>query len=813
MRLTGYLTLVLATVGAAFGAVGEGPMVSQDHLKVRLISEANGIRPGGSLPIAVRFEIEKEWHIYWRDGGSTGLPTTVEFKIPPAWRVSPLQFPTPIGHTEEFGEKSFILEGTPALLTELHAPADAKPGTKLLVEADASWLVCKQVCVKGDAKLTLEVPIVAADAKIESVNADVFKKARRALPIPAADSKYVKIRVEPGTGAIKPGAKFDLKIVLDVAKGYHIQSAQPMGEGIIATELFLAPPAGIVLDSPRFPKGVERNIPSVGTVSEYSGSVAIVVPTEVETDISKSPARLVGVVRYQACDEKGVCFPPVAVEFSEPLRIEGVAEVNDPASGIVGQSNAGAGSGSGIGTADTSGGTWLGRAQDWFQGFGVIGYLAMAFVGGFILNFMPCVLPVISIKVLSFVRQAHEHRWRVFLLGLAFSAGIVASFAVLGIAIRQFGGQWGGLFQEPRVVIAMSALVTAFALSLFGVFSLNPPHVVNELGEKVQGEGLLSAFGTGLLATALGTACTAPFISAVVALALKQTPNVAFAIFVCAGLGMALPYLVLTAIPGWVRFVPRPGAWMMTFERVVGFLLLATVVWLLNPLVSQIGADGLLWTLVFLLFVSAAAWVYGQLEYGEVLVRRVRTYATMMILLIVGWLVCFRWWAPIDEMVAAQMLARKQGGIIAFDWKNPSEIPWQPYSWEAAEAASKAGKTLFIDYTAEWCVNCKANERLFLNTDDVRQVMRELGVVPFKADYTSPDPEIAEDLKKHGRAGVPMYIVVPGRDPAKPIVLPEILTKGVVMDALRQAGPSSGAKPAAAPAVSAVLGGMRAGGS
>ena len=800
MRLLGYVTLLLAAAGSASGAVGEGPVVKQDHVKVWLVSDVNGIRPGGSASIAVQFEIEKEWHIYWLDHGvSAGLPTVIEFRAPTGWEVTPLRFPAPIGHAEEFDEKSYVLEGSPAVLTEIRAPANAKPGTMVKLEADVSWLVCRKECVKGDAKPTLELPIVAADAKVESVNADRFKKARRAQPIAATEAKYVKVRVEAGKGTIKPGDKFEIRVLLEVEKGFHIQSAKPTVEGLIGTELFLAAPSEIVLESPKYPTGKERNVPGLGTVSELSGTVTIVVDAEAEKDIAKAAATLTGVVRYQACDDKGVCFPPVAVEFEEPLKIEGAAAARKTGTGNWGQ-NRGVASDSGgdSGGNGATGGTWLDRAQGWFTGFGVIGYLAMAFVGGFILNFMPCVLPVISIKVLSFVRQAHEHRFRVFMLGLAFSAGIVASFAVLGIVIRQFGGQWGGLFQNPRVVIGLAAVVTAFALSLFGVFSLNPPHVVNELGEKVQGEGLASAFGTGLLATALGTACTAPFISAVVALALKQTPNVALAIFLCAGLGMALPYLVLTAIPGWVRFVPRPGAWMMTFERIVGFVLLATVVWLLNPLATQIGANGLLWTLVFLLFVSAAAWVYGQLEFGEVLARRVRTYATVGVLIIGGWWICFRWVAPIGELEAGQRALRKGGGALAFSWTNANEIPWQPYSWEAAESAKKAGKTLFIDYTAEWCVNCKANERLFLNTDDVRRVMRELGVVPFKADYTSPDPEIAEDLKRNGRSGVPMYLVVSARDPAKSVVLPEVLTKQVVIDALRAAGPSAGVTPAAA---------------
>jgi thiol:disulfide interchange protein len=423
----------------------------------------------------------------------------------------------------------------------------------------------------------------------------------------------------------------------------------------------------------------------------------------------------------------------------------------------------------------------------------LVWHLLLALAGGLILNVMPCVLPVISIKVLSFVNQSGEHRWRIFVLGLTFAAGIIASFLALAVLIIALESQWGGLFQRPRVVISLAAVVTAFALSLFGVFSLNPPRVANELGGHVRSEGVLGTFAMGLLATVLGTACTAPFLSAVVAIATQQPIVVAVAIFAIAGFGMALPYILLAGNPGWLRFVPRPGPWMESFERIVGFALLATVVWLINPLGTQVGTNGLLWTLVFLLFVAAACWVFGKRDLTVPPSQRLRVYAGAAVLLVGGWWLCFRVAAPIDELVAAQIELRKVGGAAAstIDWKDGSRIPWIPYTRERAEKYVRSGHAVFIDYTADWCVNCKANERLVLETDAVRSVMRDLGVVPLKADYTVEDPEIKEDLRRFGRAGVPMYLVFPAGRLDDVRILPEILTTGIVIDALRAAGPSN----------------------
>lgn len=785
---------------AVFGAPGVGPQVTETHVRARLLADAAAIKPGGKVMLAAQFVVDREWHIYWRNNGpAAGLPTRIRFTVPKGWSMGPLLYPAPISHGSTPEDKTYILDGpAPMIMAELTAPPSAKPGQTVKIAAEASWLVCKQECVKGEVKLSLDVPVVSAGAKVEATNESEFKKARRALPVAMANAKHLKVRSVQSPAEIKPGQKFKIDVVLDVEKGYHIQSAQNTVEGLVRTELFLDAPNGVLTEEPTYPAGKERVVKDVGKVSEYAGSVKITVEGETEPDIALKPIKIYANLRYQACNEAGTCYPPITAEFVIPLKVAGAkaasAEDEDDGTAV-----AGAAPGTPATGPPAAGpppqGNWLERAQNWFTNYGVIGYLAMALVGGFLLNFMPCVLPVISIKVLSFVRQAHEHRLRVFALGLAFSAGIIVSFAALGIVIRQFGGQWGGLFQNPRFVIGMAAVVTAFAMSLFGVFSLNPPRAINELGEKVQGEGLASAFGTGLLATALGTACTAPFISAVVALAIKQPPNIAFGIFVAAGFGMAVPYIALTAHPAWVKLVPRPGAWMGTFERIVGFLLLGTVVWLLKPLGTQLGSDGLLWTIVFLLFVAAAVWVLGRLAFQAELPARIRTYSMVALLLVGGWLFCFRFAAPISALQASQLALRKGGNMTAiadFKWTNPDDIPWLPYSHRAAEEARAAGKTYFVDYTADWCVNCKTNERLVIDTDNVRNVMRDLGVIPFKADYTSEDPEIKADLEKHGRAGVPMYVIVSGKDPENAAVLPEVLTPSLVIDELRKAGPSAG---------------------
>ncbi|MCK6457175.1 MAG: thioredoxin family protein [Phycisphaerae bacterium] len=829
MSLRPLLINALAIALIAAPAVAAESSARGPHVKATLLADRAAVRPGETFTLALLLDPDPEWHIYWQyHGGSSGMPTDVRWEVPKGWTAGPPLFPVPKAKLDELGEMTYILEGRVVILGEVAVAADAPIGTAATIGARASWLVCRKECIPGNVALTMSLPVESTSRNAVEETGKLIQRARRALPLASDQAKYLRIRTEAGAGRIRPGDRFESKLILDIQKGHHIQSAKPSEAGLIVTEVFVAPPTGLIPSALKYPPGKERTVPGLGKVSEYDGTVTIGVPLEATEELPSTPIVLTGVVRYQACTDSGTCYPPLAVRFEIPYSPAAAAarassdksaaptgdaphaaspQQSSAVPAPPGQDAAVSRAPTRFKTSDNTPGTWLDRAQRFFLRFGIFGYLAMAAIGGFVLNFMPCVLPVISIKVLSFVNQAHEHRWRVILLGLSFAAGIMVSFLALGILILGLESQWGGLFQRPRVVIGLAAVVTAFALSLFGVFSLNPPRVVNELGEKARGEGAGHAFAMGLMATLLGTACTAPFLSAVVAIAVQQPRAIGMAIFLVAGFGMAFPYVLLAANPNWLRIIPRPGRWMETFERVVGFVLLATVVWLLNPLGSQIGPVGLLWTIVFLLLVAAAGWVYGRLGFDAPVARKVRACATVALLVVGGWYFCFRWVAPIDRLVAEQIELRKKlamaswvGGDgraparIRVDWKDGSEIPWQTYSRQAMELAVKAGHTVFVDYTADWCVNCKANEKLVLNTAEVRQAMRDLGVIPFKADFTSEDPEITADLARYGRSGVPMYLVVPARALDRAVVLPEVLTKGLVIDALRSAG-ASDAKP------------------
>jgi thiol:disulfide interchange protein len=631
---------------------------------------------------------------------------------------------------------------------------------------------------------------------------------------------------------VGPGEKFQVSVVVEVEPGYHLNSHAPLIKTFIPTDLFTAGSPGLRFGRPEFPLGVLEKDAAGQQLSLYRDKVAIIVPVEVTGPLTGNSVEISGAVTYQACsDRTKMCFPPTAAEWRLELPVAGAAvqvakgpELAGPAGASTSQpqetahrstvaespqseesrSSASVRAVPQAGQparAASAGGTGvLGRLQALLASLGIVGYLIAAFVGGLIMNVMPCVLPVISIKVLSFVQQARESRLRVLTLGLAFAAGIQVSFILLGLLIMGllkgvgFELQWGGQFQSPGIVIALAAVVTAFAMSLFGVFTLSPPRFVLEAGENVDQEGHVNAFGMGLLATVLGTACTAPFVSWVVAIAASQSSVAGgMLIFIVMGFGMALPYVLLAANPGWLQFIPRPGPWLKTFEHVMGFLLLGTVAFLLNPILHQLGGQGLLWTLVFLLFVAAAAWCYGQAGFGAGSVRQATCYSGAVLLVAFGWWLSFRYATRIPELVERQRaVLRGEGVAVRPEWKNPDEIPWVPYTRQRVDDFVRSGSTVFIDYTAEWCANCKANEALFINTPEVRQAMRQRGVVPIRADHTLTDPEIEADLERFNRAGVPMYVIIPAQRPGDAILLNEILTKGAIIEGLEKAGPSVG---------------------
>lgn len=786
------------------GATGAQPEAGA-KATVRLLANQTAVAPGQTIELAIAFKIESGWHTYWRNRGEGGLEPSFTWVLPNGSRIGPVRYPPPARHIDAVGDHTFILSGDPTLLAELTLPEDLRPGDKVSVGLGSKWLVCKELCKQESQDLSLELPVVSAPNEAKPANEDLFRRARSRLPLPMAEAKNLRrLWVAANVDKIKPGSKFQVAVVFEIADHQHLNSNKPLIPGLIPTEVFNDATEGLVIGRPVFPPGaVKKSV--IGEMSLYTGRAVVVLPVEADRQIEAQELRISGVVTYQSCDDETLsCHPPTAAEWELTLPVAGPDEDVMPThADLFGAASTSAPSMPQVPTGASQQGagdvpqSWLQRSQSFLTRLGLLGYLLMAFVGGLILNLMPCVLPVISIKILSFVQQAKESRVRVFTLGLAFSAGILVSFAVLGVLIVGLGQQWGGLFQRPQVTIGLAAVVTAFAMSLFGVFAAYPPRVVNELGEKVQQEGHLSAFGMGLLATLLGTACTAPFLSVAVAFAVQQTPVAGVMVFMIAGLGMAIPYVILAAKPAWLKVIPKAGPWMKTFEHVMGFCLLGTVVFLLNPLATQLGGLGLVVTLAFLLCVAAAAWLHGHAGFGDSRVRKVSYDAAALVLVVGGWWACFHLWRPIPELLAAQDELRL-GGMArdssSLDWSK-EEIPWIPYTREKALSEVHAGRVVLIDYSAEWCVNCKANEKLVLNTAAVRKALREGGVVPFKADYTSFNPEIKEDLDRFKRSGVPMYVIFPANRPDAPILLDEILTQRAVIDGLRRAGAGVGRRP------------------
>jgi thiol:disulfide interchange protein/DsbC/DsbD-like thiol-disulfide interchange protein len=408
-------------------------------------------------------------------------------------------------------------------------------------------------------------------------------------------------------------------------------------------------------------------------------------------------------------------------------------------------------------------------------GRGLIGYLFFGFLGGLILNLMPCVLPVISLKIFGFVQHAGQSRQKILQSGLLFAAGIFAWFlglALVLVGLRHAGHQitWALQFTNPYFVLAMSAVVLVFALNLLGVFEITLPQMVNrELLGLTASEGGAASFFQGVFATILATPCTAPFLGTALGFAFTQTAPVIFCMFVAVAAGMSAPYIILCAQPGWLRLLPKPGPWMVRVKQLMGFLLLATLIFLLYVLGAQRGLDALVWAAAFLLVLSIVCWMQGVFVIPTASrANRVSAVILMALFLALGGFYF------IGNKFAASKLAPSLGATTG---------DWQSFTPEKLQSELEQGHAVFVDFTAAWCITCKFNEASVLENQAVREAFRVHAVTRLRADWTNGDPVITKLLQHFGRPGVPLYVLYPGKD-IEPIVFPELLTKSMVLDKL-----------------------------
>jgi thiol:disulfide interchange protein DsbD len=405
---------------------------------------------------------------------------------------------------------------------------------------------------------------------------------------------------------------------------------------------------------------------------------------------------------------------------------------------------------------------------------GLATFLFFGFLGGFILNLMPCVLPVISLKIFGFIKHAGMDRRGVFRNGVAFIGGIFVWFiglAILLIALKSAGHQitWAAQFTNPYFVLLLSVIVLVFALDLFGVFEISLPQVLmHRMLHSSTREGEAGSFVQGLFATALATPCTAPFLGTAIGFSFTQSPLIILLMFIAVAAGMSAPYFLLSVQPGWMKFVPQPGPWMVHVKQFMGFLLLATLLFLIYVLGAQRGLDGAIWASCFLLVIAIVCWMKGAFIVPTAPAGKRAFVVVVCLLLLIGsglFFIAGRFRAARPELVQI------------------AQGDWQPFTPERLQSERDQGHAVFVDFTAAWCLTCKFNEKAVLENSDVRGAFQRHNVVKLKADWTNGDPAITKLLQQFGRPGVPLYVLYPGKS-QEPFVFPELLTKNILLDKL-----------------------------
>lgn len=741
-RHVGPILLGLLVLALVLPTSADAQDTKQSHVRAELVADVEALAPGATFRVGARFHVEKDWHIYWINPGEAGLPTDVKFATDSGLNFGPLQYPEPVLFGVGTPISGYGYENQVLLFATATAPGELA-GSQVTIKAKTSWLVCKNVCLPGQAEVALTLPI-APEAK-PGLHAKAFDATAAVVPVPVNAVPGLTVTHTVDADNVAPDQEFGVLFVLKAPPGKQ-----------------LAPRANE--HHPAFAplKPVNYEILTVAVADPKPNpreQLAALVTALAYPELDKAE-KIGGTFQFDLID--GGKRQPMAVDFEAelPFAPTGTPIQKIPLPDITA-----------VAAPITPAASPPASASR------VLFMILFAFVGGIILNVMPCVLPVLSIKVLSIIGQKDMSRREIRDHGFAYTGGILGSFLALAIlvGILKSGGEavgWGFQFQSPAFVGVLTAVVFLFALSLLDVFMLNAP-TSNAIHDAAAKKGLRGSFFNGVFATVLATPCTAPFLGTAVGFAFTQPLWVTFTIFLAVGMGLAFPFLLLAFFPAWTRFMPKPGDWMETFKAVMAFLLLATVVWLLDVLGKQVGAAGLTRMLVLLGLLGFAAWLYGR--FGNI-TRELRTRVLASVVaaaIALGGGVTLLHFAPVE---AGAAVAVSEGGIA-----------WQRWSEPTVDKLVAEGKTVFVDFTAAWCWTCKVNEKAVIETDEVKDKITSRGIVPLKGDYTNRDPEITAFLKRHGKAGVPVYAIIGPRTQGRPVILPEVLTKEILLNALDKA--------------------------
>lgn len=710
-------------LGSARNAVTD--QAATAHVQAQLVVQApQGIVPGQPLALGLLLTHQPDWHTYWKNAGDSGLPTQLDWDLPPGLQAGEIAWPVPqqirVGDLLNYGYEGQVLLPVP-----MTVGADFTPDSDGMVRlgVQASWLVCRVECIPEEVQLQASF----SAAQSHTAFSEKFIAARAKEPIHSAAINGA-FTVESSGERID----FSVKGLPPETHGQEL-AFYPEAADTFAHAAVLGPDW-----QQRWEGDVwHANLPLSDMRGPTPPALDVVLGLPVAgSSVAAQPPATAWRVRAPV---QGQWQAAQLAEISPALAAALAAnQANSP---LAQTSNAGAG--------------------NWWMA------LVGGLLGGLLLNLMPCVFPVLAIKLLGFARHGSDVRAQ-RLGGVAYTVGAVVSFVALGallLGLRAAGEQlgWGFQLQNPLVVSALAVLFTVLGLNLAGVFEFGQmlPSGVASLHLR---HPVADAFLSGVLAVAVASPCTAPFMGASLGFAVGLPAAQALGIFAALGLGMALPYLLLSWAPGLLRWLPRPGPWMATFRRAMAFPMLATVVWLTWVLGQQTGVDGVAALLALLLALSALIWALT-------LQGVTRWVLGAGLLAFVAWMAPSLWPYLQEAPVAS---ASPRSAAVADLWQ-----PWSPE--EQAQLLAQ-GRPVFVDYTAAWCVTCQFNKRTALSDPEVLQAFARHEVQLLRADWTRQDPRITQSLTALGRSGVPVYVLLaPGK---APVVLTELIGAGDVLQAL-----------------------------
>ena len=696
------------------------------HSTIALVSELRTVRAGERFTVALRVTLDPGWHTYWKNGGDAGLPLNAVWRLPDGATIGALQFPTPSLMPEAplmtYGYLNEVL-----YLAEVELPRGIAQGVTIRLEASADWLACADVCLPAAGQVSLPLRVTAGATERDARWAPVIIQARTRIPQDgstwstrgwATKEGYVlALAVPPAARSASFSSPYffvDSAGVLDHALPQRVARA--------GDTLYLEVPRSA------FASGAARRLSGVlasNTTDPTSRSFRVSTAIDDNDDVGALAARGAVLLRANAQRTGGV----------DEVLAASTASAAVPSSDLT-----------------------------------LAAAVLFAFLGGLLLNLMPCVFPVLSVKVLGFVEHGGGDARLGRRHGLVFAGGVLATFWLLAgilLALRAGGESlgWGFQMQSPPVVALLALVMFGLALNLSGVFEIGMS--LTRLGAAGGGRSYTDSFLTGALAVVVATPCTAPFMGAALGFALVQPPLASMSVFTAIALGLALPYVVLSAAPSLLRFLPRPGAWLETFKQALAFPLYATVVWLLWVFGQQQDMNTLALLMLGLTLFALGAWIWGRTAIRQGVWGRVAGASAMLgavAIAVVG---------------GSTPDVRAGSGVTA--------IEWETYSASRVAELRQAGRPVFIDFTAAWCLSCQVNERVALKSNAVQKAFAESNMALLQADWTKRDSVIARVLATYGRSGVPLYVMYGAASSRPPELLPAVLTPGIVVDAVRRA--------------------------